>query len=145
MTGVQTCALPIYFYVRGVPIGITPTVAILPLLVAQMAVMGLGTGIIVSSLTTRYRDLACLVTFGVQLWMFATPVVYPASSVSSRWQWVLLANPMASVVEWFRDGFLGTGSGETLNLALSLAITLLLLAIGILLFNRVEKTFMDTV
>jgi lipopolysaccharide transport system permease protein len=110
-----------------------------------MAGMGLGFGIIVSSLTTRYRDLRYLVGFGVQLWMYATPVIYPISSVPERYQIIIQANPLTSVVEAFRFAYLGSGSIQPLNLLYSLAFTVVALLIGVLLFNRVEATFMDTV
>jgi lipopolysaccharide transport system permease protein len=117
----------------------------LPLLLVMMAGYGLGFGIIVSALTTRYRDLVQLVAFGVQLWMFASPVIYPASSVPEKYRWLMLANPMTPVIETFRYGFLGAGSVSPAQLAVSFAVMLGVLVIGLLLFNRVEQTFMDTV
>lgn len=122
-----------------------PAVLLLPVLIAQMAALGLGFGIIVSSMTTRYRDLSQLVGFGVQLWMYLTPVVYPASSVPDRWRWLLELNPMTSVIEAFRYAFLGTGSINLHSWLFSLAGTASILFIAVVLFNRVEKTFMDTV
>ncbi len=117
----------------------------LPLLLVMMAGYGLGFGIIVSALTTRYRDLAQLVTFGVQLWMFASPVIYPVSHVPEKYRWLILLNPMTSVIETFRHGFLGAGSVSVTQLGVSFAVMVLVLAVGFLLFNRVEQTFMDTV
>jgi lipopolysaccharide transport system permease protein len=118
---------------------------ILPLLVLQMGLLGLGVGILVSSLTTRYRDLANLVTFGVQLWMYASPVVYPASRIPEKWAWLMLANPMAPVVEGFRVAVLGVGSVTPVQVGASLAITAGILVGGMVLFSRVEKSFMDSV
>ncbi len=110
-----------------------------------MAVLGLGMGIIVSSLTTKYRDLQHLVTFGMQLFMYASPVIYPLSSVPEKWQWLLLANPITPIIEVFRLGFLGTSSVEPVFLLYSAGFTALMLLVGILVFNHVENTFMDTV
>lgn len=118
---------------------------LVPLLVAQMALLALGFGIVVSSMTTRYRDLSHLVTFGVQLWMFATPVVYPASRIPERWGWLVSANPMAPTIEAFRLVVLGVGTVDARQLAVGAAITLGVLAAGVVLFSRVEKSFMDTV
>lgn len=116
-----------------------------PVLLLLMAGLGLGFGIIVSALTTRYRDLQYLVAFGVQLLMYATPVIYPTSSLSGKWSTLLQLNPMTPIVEAFRYGFLGAGTVQPLNLLYSTGFTLVVLAGGILLFNRVENTFMDTV
>ena len=110
-----------------------------------MAALGLGLGIIVSSLTTKYRDLQVLVTFGVQLLMFATPVIYPVSMVSQQYRWLILANPMAALVETFRYAFLGAGTFDLWHLCYSAGVTLVILCIGVVLFNHVERTFMDTV
>ena len=116
----------------------------LPVLILLMGVLGLGTGIVISSLTTKYRDAVFLVTFGVQLAMYATPVIYPMSAVPQRYAWFLRLNPMASIVESFRALFLG-GPISWTGLAQSTLAALALLVLGLLLFNRVEKTFMDTV
>ncbi len=110
-----------------------------------MAALGLGVGIIISSLTTKYRDLHVLVGFGVQLLMYATPIVYPMSAVPEKYRWLILINPMTPIIETFRYAFLGSGSFSVTHLTYSTITTLILLLLGILLFNRVEKTFMDTV
>jgi lipopolysaccharide transport system permease protein len=110
-----------------------------------MAALGLGAGIIVSSMTTRYRDLRFLVQFGVQLLMYTTPVIYPLSKLPEKYKWIMLANPMTSVIETFRCAFLGSGTFSWWYLGVSIGAALLLLAAGILLFNHVEKTFIDTV
>lgn len=116
-----------------------------PLLILMLGGLGLGFGIIISSLTTKYRDLAFLVTFGVQLAMYATPVVYPLSTVPEKYRFWLELNPMTGVIEAFRTLYLGAGSFSWPLLGYSAAVTIIVLLIGIVIFNRVEKTFMDTV
>ncbi|MFN7986193.1 MAG: ABC transporter permease [Thermoanaerobaculia bacterium] len=134
-----------YFVARGA--SIAPSLALLavPLLVVQLAALGLGCGIIVSSLTTRYRDLVHLVTFGVQLWMFATPVVYPTSRIPARWSWIVTVNPMAPVIEQFRHAILGTPGVGAVPTLVSVVATAVLLVVGLVLFTRVERSFVDTV
>ncbi len=124
------------------------TILIFPLLILLMGGLGLGIGIIISSLTTKYRDLNFLVSFGVQLLMYATPIVYPLSVAKEQlgsYSWVLLVNPMTSVVEAMKYAFLGQGEFNLSYLGYSLVFMLLILFIGIGVFNRVEKTFMDSV
>jgi len=134
-----------YYHSTGADIHLQGAVVLLPLLVLQMAALGLGCGIIISSLTTRYRDLAQLVSFGVQLWMFATPVVYPSSIIPENWQWLLVLNPMAPTIEVFRYMFFGVGTVNPGNLLISFAQTAIILFVGVILFSRIEKNFMDTV
>jgi len=110
-----------------------------------MAGLGLGFGIIVSSLTTKYRDLSFLVGFGVQLLMYATPVIYPLSAAPEKYRWIILANPMTAIIDTFRFAYLGAGTFNPGNLIYSSVFMLIVMAIGIVIFNRVEKTFMDTV
>ncbi|MBN8697647.1 MAG: ABC transporter permease [Bacteroidetes bacterium] len=135
----------IYFYVDGAQIHIQITIALLPLLLLLMAGHGLAFGIIISSLTTKYRDLKFLVQFGVQLLMYASPIVYPLSKVPEKYHWILLLNPMTSIIETFKYSFLGVGVFNPIHLCLNFAFLLFTLSIGLLLFNRVEKSFMDTV
>ena len=135
----------IYFMIKGSTINPNLWVLITPLLLVQLAVLALGFGIIISSLTTKYRDLAVLVTFGVQLWMYATPVVYPASQISGRLKTLMMLNPVSPIVETFRYAFLGSGSIPWNYLGISVITTLVVLFAGVVLFSRVEKTFMDTV
>ncbi|UYZ65211.1 ABC transporter permease [Hymenobacter weizhouensis] len=116
-----------------------------PVLVALMGLLSLGLGMIFSSLTTKYRDLAMLLTFGVQLLMYATPVIYPLSSLSPKYKWLIMANPLSSIVEAFRYGFLGAGTFSWGMLGYSVLITLLVLLTGTIIFNKVEKSFTDTV
>jgi lipopolysaccharide transport system permease protein len=120
-------------------------VVMTPLLIALLAGLGLGVGIIVSSLTTKYRDLSFLVTFGVQLAMYATPVVYPLSMVPEKYRHWLELNPMTSIIEAFRAVYLGVGSFSWGALGYSTAFVMVVLFCGVLIFNRVEKSFMDTV
>ncbi len=134
-----------YFYAQGSAIRLQAAAFFLPLLILQMAALGLGCGIIVSSLTTKYRDLTQLVGFGVQLWMFATPVVYPSSIVPEKYQWLMALNPMVSIIEAFRYAFLGVGTVHISNIVTSVMMTLVLLFVGVVLFSRIEKSFMDTV
>jgi lipopolysaccharide transport system permease protein len=110
-----------------------------------MAGLGLGFGIVVSSLTTKYRDLQNLVSFGVSLLMYFTPVIYPVSSIPAQWRWLADINPITPIVETFRVGFLGAGEVSWAGLGYSAAFTLVVLFIGVVIFNRVEKTFIDTV
>jgi lipopolysaccharide transport system permease protein len=134
-----------YFYFRGAPVHPNVLVLLTPVLVLIMAALGLGVGIIVSSLTIRYRDLQVLITFAVQLLMYATPVIYPLSMVPDKYRWLVLANPMAPLIETFRYVLLGAGAFDGWSLVYSAAATLVILLTGILLFNHVERTFMDTV
>ena len=116
-----------------------------PILILMMAGLALGFGIIISSLTTKYRDLRFLVQFGVQLLMYATPVIYPVSSIPTRFRWVIIANPMTPIVEAFRYAFLGVGTVNNGQLLYSLIFMLVSVFLGVIIFNRVEQTFMDTV
>lgn len=134
-----------YFAISGADIRITPAALLFPILVVIMAGQALGLGIIFSSMTTKYRDLRFLLEFGVRLLMYATPVIYPLSSIPDRWRWLLLANPMTPIIEVFRRGFLGQGDLHWGWLAYSAAFAIGALLGGTAIFNRVEKTFMDTV
>jgi lipopolysaccharide transport system permease protein len=134
-----------YYMFRGAAIHPGALLLLTPVLVLIMAALGLGAGIIVSSLTVKYRDLQVLVTFGVQLMMYATPVIIPLSKVPDKYRWIMLANPMSSLIETFRCAFLGSGVFNPLQLSYSIAAAAVILAIGIILFNHVERTFMDTV
>jgi lipopolysaccharide transport system permease protein len=134
-----------YFLLSGSDFQPTWWILSLPLLLILMAGLGLGFGIIVSSLTTKYRDLQQLVGFGVQLLMYATPVIYPLSTIQGGWRWVIMANPMTPVVEVFRLAFVGTSAINPISLLYSLGFMLVILVLGILIFNHVESTFMDTV
>jgi len=134
-----------YFYLSGSQGQPNIWILLTPLLLFMLAGLGLGFGIIVSSMTTRYRDLRFLVSFGVQLWMYATPVIYPVSSIPERFRPLIQANPLTPIVETFRYAYLGGGEVNIINLLYSFGFMLAVLIIGILIFNRIEATFMDTV
>jgi lipopolysaccharide transport system permease protein len=135
----------LFFVLQGASIHPNLWILFSPVLVLMMAGLGLGFGIIISALTTKYRDLRFLVQFGVQLLMYATPVIYPASSIPARYRTLIAANPMTSIVETFRYAFLGAGSVDPGQLLYSFAFTVIVVAVGVIIFNRVEATFMDTV
>ena len=142
--------LGILFYYLHSGSNISPNIYIftLPLLLFIMAALGLGFGIIISSLTTKYRDFQFLISFGIQLFMYATPIVYPLSLAKEKlgaYSWIATANPMTSIIETMKFAFLGEGIFSWNNLAYSLTFSLVLLFLGVIVFNRVEKTFMDTV
>ena len=119
---------------------------VLPLLLLQLGLMGMGVGIIISSMTTKYRDLSILVGFGIQLWMYGTPVVYPLSQLPQGWmRTVSLLNPATAPVELFRYILLGEGLFVPVSYVWSLAFTVLVAFLGVVVFNWVEKTFLDTV
>lgn len=134
----------IYYAAQGV---VHPNiyVLLLPVFMAEIAMLSLGCGIIISSLTTKYRDLAVLVTFGVQLWMYGSAIIFPVSSIPEKWGRLLMLNPVVPVVEAFRYAFTGSGTFSAFYLSVSMLITLVILFIGVIMFNKVEKTFMDTV
>ena len=139
-------AFLIFYWAQGAGIHPNAAIALTPLLLLLMAGLSLSVGIVVSALTTRYRDLQQLVAFGVQLMMFATPVVYPLSMIGGgNFRWLILANPMTPIIETFRYSYLGRGVFDVGYLFYSAGITVAVLLIGIVLFNRVERTFMDTV
>lgn len=133
------------YAITGSEITISPWVLTTPLLVLELALLGMGVGIIVSSLTTKYRDLTILVTFGVQLWMYASPVVYSISQIPEKYQFIYLLNPVSPIITMFRYAFLGSGYLPLLSWGISWITTLVIVTIGIILFSRIEKTFMDTV
>jgi lipopolysaccharide transport system permease protein len=116
-----------------------------PILLLYMSLMGLGFGIWISSITTKYRDLNFALGFFVQLWMYATPIIYPLSIIPEKYKAFILFNPMAPVIEVFRMGYLGAGEVSVNNILISIGITFFVLLSGIIIFNKTEKTFMDTV
>ena len=135
----------LFFFLRGSEVRFTWWALAFPLLILLMAGLGLGFGIIISSLTTKYRDLTYLVGFGVSLWMYVTPVIYPVSSIPERLRWIAQVNPITPIAETFRTGFLGAGNASWAGLAYSAAFMIVVMFIGVVIFNRVEKTFIDTV
>jgi len=134
-----------YFMMKGAAINPTIWIVGLPVLLLQMALLSFGLGVLLSSMTTKYKDLRFAMAFLVQLWMYATPVVYPLSQIPD---WLLpyyVLNPMVALVESFRYMFLGTSAVQWSQIGISWLITLLLVFAGVVLFSRIEKTFMDTV
>jgi lipopolysaccharide transport system permease protein len=116
-----------------------------PLLILLMASFSLGLGMIFSSLTTKYKDLVFLLTFGIQLFMYATPVVFMTESIPNEYKWIIELNPLTSIFDCFRYGYLGIGNFQPSSLLYSSIVTFSIFALGIVIFNKVEKTFMDTV
>lgn len=139
------CMLAYYAIFEGFRIEVNAYLLLLPVMIFVMAILGLGSGMIISALTTKYRDLAFLVTFGVQLLMYATPVIYPLSTASPSVKGIIAANPMTPVLEGIRLGLLGKGDMSAASLAYALVSSLVILFSGIIVFNRVEKTFIDSV
>ncbi|MCB9338332.1 MAG: ABC transporter permease [Lewinellaceae bacterium] len=148
--GIQlTLFVIIYLYFilfEGTPIQLHWQAALLPVLIILTGLMGLGMGLIITSLTTKYRDLTFLVTFGVQLLMFITPsVIYPLSEVSPEYRFLAGLNPLTAVIETFKYGFLGEGTFSWLYFGSSVVTTLVLFLAGVLIFNKTEKNFMDVI
>ena len=135
----------IIYALTGTTISINPWVLLTPVLILQLAMLGMGVGIIVSSLTTRYRDLTILVTFGIQLWMYATPVVYTAGLIPEKYISIYMLNPMSPIMECWRSAVIGSGKFLWGYWGISWIITLIVLFVGVILFSKIEKTFMDTV
>ena len=121
------------------------TLVLLPMLILIMGFMGLGLGMLISAMTTKYRDLQYLVEFGVQLLMYATPVIIPLSAIPAKYRFIVLANPMTGVIETFKYSFFGTGTFSWPLLGYSTGFTLIVFLIGLAVFNKTEKNFMDTV
>lgn len=139
-------AVLIFYIIKGEVSPNWYALGLVPLVLLQLGVMGMGLGIIISSLTTKYRDLTVLVSFAVQLWMYATPIVYPISQLGDGvFKLILLINPVTAPVEMFRFALLGQGYIDITFAAVSWAFTILVLLFGIMVFNKVERTFMDTV
>ena len=133
------------YAITGYHFEIGPTVLLAPIIVLQTGILGLGCGIIIAALTTKYRDLAVLVGFGVQLWMYATPVVYTVALIPEKYRPLYMMNAMASIMECWRSSVIGTGQFMWGYWGISWIITLIVFAIGVILFSKIEKTFMDTV
>jgi lipopolysaccharide transport system permease protein len=142
---VMFVAIWAFFIWRGSDVHPGPMLLMLPVLLLQMALLGIGVGCIVSSMTTRYKDLAVLVGFGVQLWMYASCVFYPLSTVPEKWQHVLVWNPMVPIIETFRLAFLGVGGVDLVQWAIGFGVCLGLFLLGVMIFRKVERTFTDTV
>jgi lipopolysaccharide transport system permease protein len=142
--GLLVAAICFYSF-KGFSFTFTSNLLLLPFLILLLALLGLGFGIIISSLTTKYRDLSNLLGFGVQLWMYATPIIYPLSVIPDKYKVFILANPVTAIIIIFKSSLLGTQSVSYGYLLYSSVFTILILIFGIILFNRVESKFMDTV
>lgn len=135
----------IYYLIQTDLIHPNKMLVLIPYLIILIGFMALSFGIIISSLTTKYRDLKFLVTFGIQLMMYASPIVYPLSIVPEKYKWIIVANPVTSIIESFKYAFLGVGEFNWFYLGYSTLFTIVLFMIGLVIFHRVEKSFMDTV
>ena len=138
----------IYYFASGIDFQVNTTIAFVPLLIVMLGCLGLGFGMIISSMTTKYRDLRFLITFGIQLWMYATPVIYPLSVMKEtypKYIWVLVANPLTAILESFKYAFTGVGEFNWLYLSYSIVFTIVILILGIVIFNRVQRNFMDVI
>ncbi|MDP9077344.1 MAG: ABC transporter permease [Bacteroidota bacterium] len=138
----------VYYGVKGAPFHPNAYLLLFPVLLLLMAMLGLGLGMIISAMTTKYRDLTFLITFGIQLMMYLTTVIYPLSTVEQKYpkyKWMVEYNPMTSIIEAFRYGFLGKGTFTMVSLGVTTLITVIILLLGIVTFNRVERNFIDTV
>lgn len=138
-------ALYIYYLLKGNTVYPQWEALVFPYLIVLMAFLGMGFGLVFSSLTTKYKDLKFLIVFGVQLLMYATPVIYPMSMLPEKAQAILWWNPISHIIEAFKFGFLGNGQFSYLGLAYSTLFTIVLVIAGTIIFNKTEKTFMDTV
>jgi lipopolysaccharide transport system permease protein len=134
-----------YFTEIGAHLSMGPAVFLFPVLIVHMAMLGLGVGLIISSLTAKYRDLNHLTVILVQLWMYVTPVIYPLSKIPPSWRWVSELNPMTAVVEALRHAFLNVGQFSWAGYGQSLAMSILILFIGVIFYQRIARTFVDTV
>jgi lipopolysaccharide transport system permease protein len=138
--------LLLYYYVfKGISINLNVAIILIPVLILVIAGLGLGIGIIISALTTKYRDLVYLINFGIQLFMYVTPIIYPLSFVTGKYRSFILANPITALVETFRYALLGVGTFDPWYLGYSILITFAVLIIGVLVFNKVQKNFMDVI
>ncbi|GHT73820.1 transport permease protein [Bacteroidia bacterium] len=135
----------VFYVIKGAAIAPNIYILLIPLLIVMLAGLALGFGIIISSMTTKYRDLSNLFAFVVQLWMYVTPVIYPLSVMSPKKQWIAALNPVTSIMETFRYATLGTGTFNWGQLGYSFGFMCLVLAVGIVMFNKVQRSFMDTV
>ena len=134
-----------YYWLAGADVAPNAWVLATPLLLLLMSMLALGAGLLIAAMTTRYQDLAVLVSFGIQLGMYASPVIYPISSLPEKWQFWANLNPAAPIIEGFKYAFLGVGQFEPLHLLQSSIVIALLLISGLAIFNRVERTFSDTI
>ena len=138
----------VYYICIGYHCAVNAYALLLPLLILMLAGLGLGFGLIITSITTKYRDMTYLITFGVQLWMYATPVIYPLSTMQANhpdYMWLLQANPITNIIETFKFAFLGSGIFSWEAFLYSLLFTIVVMLIGIFTFNKVERNFIDVI
>lgn len=132
-----------YYYWQGAGIEMGWRVVVLPVLILQMAALGLGVGCLVSAVTTRFRDLQVMLGFFIQLWMYASCVVYPLSLVPVEWRWLYAINPMVFIIEAFRFAFMGQGTVYLWQIIVSMVVSIIVLFFGLILFNRTQRTCVD--
>jgi len=137
--------LMVYYLFLGNKVEPNLYILLFPVIIILMAILGLGIGLIITAATTKYRDLAFVVTFGIQLLMYATPVIYPLSAAPVKYRTIIALNPMSGLIETFRYGFLGTGKFYFGVFIYSVVASILIFLIGLIVFNKVEKNFVDTV
>jgi len=138
----------IYYFVSGIAFHFNVSLLLVPILIIMLGCLGLGFGMIISSMTTKYRDLRFLITFGIQLWMYATPVIYPLSVMKETYPnyiWILVANPLTAILEAFKYAFTGIGEFNWIYLGYSFLTTIITLFLGIITFNRIQRNFMDVI
>lgn len=135
----------IYMTMNHADVHVTKLILLFPFLLLEIGLLSIGLGTLISALTAKYHDLTVLVGFGLQLWMYASPVVYPSSIIPSQYLSIYMLNPMASIIETFRYAFLGSGTFSWFYLGMGFVIILIVFFIGIKMFNKVEKTFIDTI
>jgi lipopolysaccharide transport system permease protein len=133
----------IYYFVQGADITMGWRIVVLPVLLLQMAALGLGVGCMVSAVTTRFRDLQIMLSFFMQLWMYASCVVYPLSMVPENWRWVYALNPMVFVIEAFRYAFMGQGTVYLWQIVVSFFVSIVVVLVGLVMFNRTQRTCVD--
>lgn len=138
-------AIYLYYYIQGVNLTINWTIVLFPVLILMIALHAMSWGLIISALTTKYRDLTQLVTFGIQLFMYVTPVIYPLSAAPEKYRMLISFNPLTPIFETFKYSCMGSGSLDWIGLGYSFIVLLITLFLSIIIFNRVERNFMDTV
>ena len=139
-------AIGLFYLIKGgTSIAVTPWLLMIPILILQMMVLAVGLGIIISSVTTKYRDLTMLVSFGVQLWHYATPVAYGLQLIPKKYELIYMLNPVTQIIATFRHAVFGFGYFDPLYYAFSWGFSLVVFFIGLIMFSRIERTFMDTI
>lgn len=141
-------AMMAFFAIQGADFEVTYAIAFFPILVLLMALLGLGLGLVITAVTTKYKDLTFLITFGVQLMMYATTIIYPLSEAKAKFPdkaWLIEINPMTGIIEAFRFAFLGKGEFSMASIGYSAAVTVVVFIVGVVIFNKTEKNFVDTI